>query len=145
MPIIELDMLIAFVNKADKLHSIAVRIFEAIISGRLGNVAVPTSAYMEYELVLKSRGYSEDTILSDIDAFRKIRNLGEVPLTSEVLIKASELRKKYGITYFDSLHAASALLHDKKIISKDRAYREIRELKTLDPEEVLGKYGSIKY
>ncbi len=83
MPIIELDMLIAFVNKVDKLHSIAEKIFSKIISGNLNDVAVPTSAYMEYELVLRSKGYSEDIISEDIDAFRRIKNLSEIPLTSE--------------------------------------------------------------
>jgi len=136
MPIIELDMLIAFVNKVDELHNIAVGIFNKIINGKLSNVVVPTSAYMEYELVLKSRGYSEDTISSDIDAFRRIKNLGEIPLTSKVIIKASELRKRYGITYFDSLHAASAFFHDKMIISTDKVYRKIPELKVIDPREV---------
>jgi len=137
MPVIELDMLIALVNKADKLHSIAVRIFDEIVNGRLGNVVVPTSAYMEYELVLKSKGYSEDTVSSDIEAFRRIRNLGEIPLTSEIIVKASELRRKYYITYFDSLHAASALSHDKTIISTDRVYREIPGLKAIDPREIF--------
>ena len=137
MPVIELDMLIAFVNRADKLHGVAVRIFNEIVNGRLGNVVVPTSAYMEYELVLKSKGYSEDTVSSDIEAFRRIRNLGEIPLTSEIIVKASELRRKYYITYFDSLHAASALSHDKTIISTDRVYREISELKAIDPREIF--------
>jgi len=67
MLVIELDMLIAFVNKADKLHSITIRVFDEIVNGRLGNVVVPTSAYMEYELLLKSKGYSEDTVSSVID------------------------------------------------------------------------------
>jgi len=137
MPVIELDMLIALVNRADKLHGVAVRIFNEIVNGRLGNVVVPTSAYMEYELVLKSKGYSEDTVSSDIEAFRRIRNLGEIPLTSEIIVKASELRRKYYITYFDSLHAASALSHDKTIISTDRVYREISELKAIDPREIF--------
>lgn len=59
MPVIELDMLIAFINKADKYHEVAVKIFNDVVSGRSSNVAVPTSAYMEYELVLRSRGYDE--------------------------------------------------------------------------------------
>ena len=46
MPVIELDMLIAFINKADRYHEVAVKIFNDVVSGRLSNVAVPTSAYM---------------------------------------------------------------------------------------------------
>ncbi len=137
MPIIELDMLIAFVNSVDALHNVAVKLFNEVARGKLGNVAAPTSAYMEYELVLRSRGYSEDTVLSDLNAFRRIKNLGEIPLTFEVIAKALELRKRYSITYFDSLHAASALLHDKTVISTDRVYRRIAELRAIDPREAV--------
>ncbi len=133
MPIIELDMLIAFVNRADKLHTVASEIFDRIARGNLKKVAVPTSAYMEYELVLKSKGYNEDKVRGDIKSFRSIRNLGEIPLTSHVIIKASKLRIEYGLSYFDSLHAASAFFHDKTVISVDKAYGKIPEIKALDP------------
>ncbi len=64
-----------------------------------------------------------------------IKNLGEIPLTSEIIIKALELKRKYNITYFDSLHAASALSHDKAIISN----RKISSgLKAINPREMLG-------
>lgn len=106
MPIIELDMLIAYVNIIDKLHRIASLIFTRIVNGELVNVAVPTSAYMEYELILRSKGYNEEVIRKDIEAFRLIKNLDEVPLTSNILIEASRLRNRYGLSYFDSLHAA---------------------------------------
>lgn len=137
MPVIELDMLIAFVNKADKLHSIAVKLFNKVASGLLDNVAVPVSAYMEYELILRSRGYSEETISDDIKAFKHIRNLDEIPLTSNIIVTASEIRMRYGLTYFDSLHAASALQYDKTIISVDKAYRKILGLQTIDPRKVV--------
>jgi len=135
MPIIELDILIAFVNKADKLHNVAIEIFNKITTGELKGIIVPTSAYIEYELILKSRGYSEDDVRSDIEAFKRVKNLGEVPLTSNIIVKASKLRETYGLTYFDSLHAASALLYDKTIISIDEAYRRVPKLKVLDPRE----------
>lgn len=137
MPVIELDMLIAFVNRADRLHGIAVELFNMIVNGVLDNVAVPASAYMEYELVLRSRGYSEDDVSRDIEAFRHIKNLGEIPLTSGILVTASRIRMKHGLTYFDSLHAASALKHDRTIISTDKAYRAVPGLTVMDPRDVV--------
>ena len=56
MPAIELDLIIAFLNRADRLHSIAARVFEDIAGGRLVGVAIPSSALLELELVLRSRG-----------------------------------------------------------------------------------------
>jgi len=137
MPVIELDVLIAFVNKADRLHNIATEIFNKITTGELKGIAVPTSAYIEYELILKSRGYSENVIRNDIEAFKRVKNLGEIPLTSNIIIKASKLRETYKLTYFDSLHAASALLYDKTIVSIDEAYQRIPKLKVLNPKRII--------
>jgi len=137
MPVIELDMLIAYVNKADELHSVAVKIFNAIVNRKLKNIGVPSSAYLEYELVLKSKGYDDESISKDIQAFKNIKNLEEIPLSSNVIIEASRLRQTYKLTYFDSLHAASALLFDGKIISTDNAYRRVFELEVIDPKEIM--------
>jgi len=136
MPIIELDMLIAYVNRADELHSVAVKIFNAVVNHKLKNIGVPASAYLEYELVLKSKGYDDESISKDIQAFQNIKNLEEIPLSSNVIIEASRLRQKYKLTYFDSLHAASALLFDGKIISTDNAYKRILELEVIDPRDI---------
>ena len=136
MPVIELDMLVAYVNSSDRLHGAAVRVFERVMKGELEGVAVPTSAYLEYGLVLRSRGYSEEDVLEDIEGFRELRNLRELPLTSKVLARAARLRVDYGLTFFDSLHAASALLYDGTIISVDKAYRKVQGLRVLDPRYV---------
>jgi len=133
MPVIELDMLIAFVNPLDKLHPVAVKVFSKIVKGELKGYSVASSAYLEYELILRSRGYPEDSIRLEIEAFRKLRDLGEVPLTSRVLVEASRLREQFNLTYFDSLHAASAILHDGRIASVDAAYSKIPELEVIDP------------
>jgi len=136
MPAIELDMLIAYVNRADELHGVAVKIFNAIVNRKLKNIGVPSSAYLEYELVLKSKGYDDESISKDIQAFQNIKNLEEIPLSSNVIIEASRLRQKYKLTYFDSLHAASALLFDGKIISTDNAYKRILELEVIAPRDI---------
>ncbi|MEM3694331.1 MAG: hypothetical protein QXI39_09970 [Candidatus Bathyarchaeia archaeon] len=64
--------------------------------------------------------------------------MGEAFLNSKVVQEAIGLRKKYQLTYFDSLHAAMATLHDGAIISTDKAYMRIKELKAIDPEGVTG-------
>lgn len=139
MPLIELDMMIAFVNASDRLHRVSVETFKRIGDGRLRDIAIPTSAYMEYELVLRSRGYGDETIRNDVEAFKRIPNLREVPLSSSVLLEASRFRMKYALTYFDSLHAASALMRDGTIISVDEAYRMVKGLRVLDPRSLMGE------
>ncbi|MEM2739815.1 MAG: PIN domain-containing protein [Candidatus Bathyarchaeia archaeon] len=137
MPVIELDLLVALVNREDKLHRLASSIFEAAAKRRVKNLAIASSALVEYELILRSKGYSRDDVEDDIEAFTSIRNIGEAYLNSKVILKAIELRRKYLLTYSDSLHAATAILHDGKIISTDKAYIEVKDLQTIDPREVL--------
>jgi predicted nucleic acid-binding protein len=137
MPIIELDMLIAFVNKLDRLHEVSKRLFHKILLGEIDKVKVALSAYLEYELVLKLRGYNLTEIHNDLNAFKHIKNLGEASLSVKVILKAIELRNTYKISYFDSLHAATALEYDKTIISTDHIYKEIKELKHINPEAFL--------
>ncbi|RLE97430.1 MAG: hypothetical protein DRJ96_03965 [Thermoprotei archaeon] len=50
--------------------------------------------------------------------------------------QCERLREAYGLTYFDSLHASSALHHDGAIISVDEDYRRVPMLKVMDPREL---------
>jgi len=136
MPVIELDMLIALVNREDDHHEIASKIFNAISQGEIKNVAIAASALIEYELILRSRGYGDEDIAADIRSFTSIENMKEAPLTSEIILGALNLRVKYQLTYFDSLHAATAILWDGVIISADKAYLRVRELKAVALEEM---------
>ncbi|MEM3694330.1 MAG: hypothetical protein QXI39_09965 [Candidatus Bathyarchaeia archaeon] len=69
MPIVELDLLIALVNREDRLHGSASKLFEVTARGKIRNLAIATSALIEYEIILRSRGYSEEDIAIDIRAF----------------------------------------------------------------------------
>ncbi len=137
MPIIEVDILIALVNSSDNLHNVADSIFLKIKEKRIKNISVATSAYLEYELIHKSKGYPEDDIRAEISAFRRYPHLDEKKLTSEIILKASELRSKIaGLTYFDSLHASTTLLTDKKIISTDTIYDKVEEIERIPPQKL---------
>lgn len=136
MPVVELDMLIALANSSDALHADADRLFRAVREGRLKGIRVAASALLEYELLLRSKGVSEADIRGDLSAFARIRNLGEQPLTAETVALASELRERYGLTYFDSLHCASAILYDGKIMSVDEAYDLVPNVSRIDPRSL---------
>ncbi len=133
MPVLELDMLIAFVNAADYQHGSAVKLFENIIRRREPRYQVATSAYLEYELVHRSRGLKEAEIFTEISSFQALPHLGETGLTTRTILRALLLRQDYPLTYFDSLHAASALLSDGRIVSTDQAYDQVEGLERLEP------------
>ncbi|NAZ25102.1 MAG: hypothetical protein GU357_05030 [Thermofilum sp.] len=63
-------------------------------------------------------------------------NLGEAPPTLEVQIRALVLREKHDLSFFDSLHAATALLFDGIIVSLDGAYKSVQGLQALRHDEV---------
>jgi predicted nucleic acid-binding protein len=137
MPVIELDMLIAFVSAADSLHDDADRLFQQIRDGRLTRVRVATSALLEYELLLRSRGVEDAEIAEDVLAYSTYPNLAEEPLDSNKLVLAQQLRDQYRLTYFDSLHCAAALLFDRTIIGTDSAYDAVAQIRRTDPRTLL--------
>lgn len=137
MPVIELDLLIAFVNSSDRHHRAADRIFRKIRAGELKDVSAASSAYLEYELVHRSRRYVAEDIRKEISSFKNFPKLGEEPLTSEVIAEAMRLREAIkAMTYFDSMHASTALLYDGDIISTDAIYDKVDGLTRIGPSKV---------
>lgn len=119
------------------MHSISEKIFELIDSNMLKNICVPSSAYLEYELILKSKGIDENDILKDIIFFQNINNIGEIQLDSKIIVTSIKIRDKYQLTYFDSLHAASTMYLDSIILSSDRDYQKLPHLKSIEPKDYL--------
>lgn len=101
------------------------------------NIYIPSSAFLEYELVLKSQGIDEIDILKDIIHFQNIKNIKEIPIDSSIIVTASKLREKYNLTYFDSLHCSSALKMDGIFISTDEDFKKIPHLKIIEPKSLI--------
>ncbi|RLE64048.1 MAG: hypothetical protein DRJ47_08575 [Thermoprotei archaeon] len=53
------------------------------------------------------------------------------------LARAWMLRRKYNLTFFDSLHAATAIEEDEPIVSYDKRYSDIKDLRYVDPRTIL--------
>lgn len=130
-----MDLIIGLISTKDKLHDISKRIFKKIEAGNLKNVFIPASVFLEYELVLKSKEIAGSDLLKDIIHLRSIENIGEIPLTSNIIINALKLREKYDLTYFDSLHCAGALQIDAIIISSDKDFKFITNLQVIEPKD----------
>jgi len=136
MSVIELDMLVAYTNKKDRLHRVASRIFASISEGKLEGVYAASSAYMEYELVSRSMGVPAMQIARELQSFQFFPNLQEHALSLSIILNGSILRAHYGLTFFDSLHAATALANDGDIISVDKAYDNVEGLTRIDPSSL---------
>lgn len=129
--------MIGLISTKDKLHGISKKIFNLIETGKLRKIKIPTSAFIEFELMLKSKGILEKSILEDLVHFQNIKEIEEVSLDSSIVISAAKLREKYNLTYFDSLHCASALKNDGKIIDTDQDFKKILSLEIIDPKNLI--------
>ena len=139
--LIEADLITAYFNRADKIHKTSYTIFKHCLDGRY-KIGILQSALLEYELALKAKGVGEDTIKADLeDIATKIKAshglIYLVPLTILQQIKAIEIRKKYGFSYFDSLHAAAAIINNTTLITVDTDLLKYKEIPTKHPNEII--------
>jgi len=60
-----------------------------------------------------------------------------VPLTSESLDAAADLRSQYeALNVFDGVHLGSAVVLDESIVSTDTLFPEIPEIGHIDPRDL---------
>lgn len=143
MPIIELDTLWAAFSPNERFHNVAARMLRQVKEGRIKNTAIDAIALHELELTLKAgkikvkheHATPEDLIeiFEDISSLLDVYRVDVLPLSCETVMKAGKLRLQYEISFYDSHHAAAALLHDARIFSFDTVYDQIDELKRIDP------------
>jgi len=126
MPLIETDTIIGFLNKKDRFHKEANSIFEKIDKNKL-DVAISSVSLIELQLIYKSKQI-EFQFEFDLAELQAIRHLKWAPLDVECSLTAISLRKRYDLTFFDSLHIGIAINLDKQIISQDKKYDGIAGL-----------------
>lgn len=131
MPLIENDVIFAYLNEFDPSFSVAERVFSKLSSGSI-KVSISSAALVEMELIYRSEN-KEDALLRDMAALAALPNTTFEPLTPEIALSAVYVRQTYGLGFFDSHYAATALNLDKTILSFDRAYDNVKGLRRLDP------------
>jgi len=132
MPIIETDMIFAFLNANDRHHNVASKLFSQIRSGY--EVGLPTSALIEMELIYKSND-REDDLANHVANLVAIPNISSIALTPKTILLSITLREDYNLSFFDSHHAATALENDGKIISTDQEFKNVPNLELVDPNK----------
>jgi len=131
MPIIENDVIFAYLNEYDPKHSVAEKIFQKLRSGGL-TAEMSSVSLLEMELVYRSEKM-EHRLLRDLAALAALPNVNYVPLTPDVAVASVYLRQTLGLTFFDSHYAATALNRDRRILSFDKSYGKIPGLTRMDP------------
>ncbi len=134
MPVLDTAVLFAAADPADKRHKDAV----ARLSSVGGRILVATASFLEFDLVLKSNGYTpsrrRDELKRMMDEFPKIDSAIR-PVGPSTIYLAADIEAGYRLDYFDSLIAAEALAFDGELVSSERDFDVIPGLKRIPLEE----------
>lgn len=98
-----------------------------------------SSALIELDLLLKKSGISNSERREVFESLRAAFDTKVVLVVSHVVLaQAAAIREKYQFRrfYFDSIHLSTALLHDATIVSSDREFDQLTELKRIPLERV---------
>ena len=131
MPLLENDVIYAYLNRGDPNHRTAEKIFAKLGKGSM-KVEVSDVSLVEMELVYKSEGL-DARLLEDLSAVAALPGVDYAPLTPDIAVASVYLRNSTGLSFFDSHCAATALSLDRRIISFDRAYDRVPGLSRTDP------------
>jgi PIN domain nuclease of toxin-antitoxin system len=136
MPVLETDFLKGLVDGSDRLHRHCIRALDKVM--REGWM-VASSSMLELDLLLKNTSISH---ADRHDVFESLKAEVDVemvlPVNHAVLSEAAFLQSKYSFTkfYFDSIHVSTAVLHDGIIVSSDREFDQITEVKRTPLEKL---------
>jgi predicted nucleic acid-binding protein len=127
MPCLDTDVVYPLFKKSDWLQKSAksaAQVKESYVSAIL---------VLEIQLLLKREvGLKESLEVCE----RLPQRLNIKPFDEDVIRMAEEIRSEHGLGIFDSIHAATALLNDKVMISTDKSYDKLANLKRIDPREL---------
>ena len=87
------------------------------------------------EFNLRARGRRPEEVASAMKALKLIfesRKIKEAStINTGLFIRQAEIEEKYGLSYFDSMIAASALAVDSEVVSNDMAFDRVPGLKRI--------------
>jgi predicted nucleic acid-binding protein len=130
MPILDTVVLFAAADPEDKLHDPAVSYLSKL--GR--NLLLGTFALLEFDVVLKSNGFSSEKRMEEISLL-----LRDYPLAAKSINRISPstiyfaalYEREFRLDYFDALIAAEATELDSAIVTSDREFERIPNLKRI--------------
>jgi predicted nucleic acid-binding protein len=130
MPILDTFILFSGADSADSFHTKALRYLAKLG----GTYELGTFALVEFDIVLKSRGFSNEERMGEmallIADFPKVARAIH-PVDPATFYLAAIFEAEFKLDYFDALMAAEAMQHDGTIVSADRAFDKVPSLKRI--------------
>lgn len=128
MPVLDTVVLSALADSKDKHHSTAKKHMKDL---KKKNYRVSAFALLEFDIVLKGRGFSFDTRMEKVALLIKdfpmvTRRMSA--LTPATIYLTARLEKELSMDYFDAGVASEVLQSDGVVISTDRVFDEVPNL-----------------
>ena len=132
LPVIDTLVLFAAADSLDKLNEKRLSYLSYV--DNKSQWFIPSFALLEFDLVLKSRGYSESDrmeiyalLINDYPNIEK----KIIPITPRIIHETARIESLYDIDYFDAGMIATALTLDKKIATADKKIAKIAEIEII--------------
>lgn len=122
MPVLDTVVLFAAADPKDKAHSRGLYYLDRL---KQTDYYVACFALVEFDIVLKSRGYKYEERMTRHALLAKdfpLTNVKVRPLSPELLYVSSKLEGEEKIDYFDAAIAAEAKMYDGQVVSSDRVF-----------------------
>lgn len=129
MMYLDVDLIYALIKKGDRHFELA----KETVS-RKEEIYTSIVSFVELEILIKREISNELSMNLQGIVKEKIPRLKIRGLDLKIFELSLQLRRKFGLGIFDSIHAATALTHDKRIASTDRIYERIKGLKKIVKE-----------
>ncbi len=136
MVLIETDIILALSSRKDRHHSEAKEILE-----RLSHAVLSPYTLAEIDLLVSSGTLKVKPVPYYNSLYRALSyyKVTVLPLDPRRFSTAWKLREKYNLTFFDSLHASSAIVSGEVLVSYDKSYSNVEELDYIHPRDLLTK------
>ncbi len=140
MYLIETDLLYTLASPGTARHGTSYGLFQAAAQGRI-ELQVSSLSFLEF-LVSVNSGKVKLSVPADVffeRLARRIREFGikEAPVLLEDTAESIQLREKYGLTFFDAYYAAQAKRLQAYLLSYDKDYRRVQEIRCVNPDRAL--------
>jgi len=127
MPILDTEFIFGL-SSTDSKHRDVIKMLKKIKAGEVNNVAVSDIAILETYIVLRNRGKIDEieTIFQKLNEICSEYGIKEInTLNKNLILRHMSIENEYEISFFNSLIAASAEMHDRSIISDDSVYDKL--------------------
>jgi predicted nucleic acid-binding protein len=111
-------VLVGAMNPTDKHHRTSMMYLKELRTSE--STHVPTSTLIEFDLVMRNKGYTEEEIAETWRALSSLVEDNYVATTPSAHLTAASFRAK-GLTYFDSLITALAAESNAIVVTRDDA------------------------